>query len=185
MLSTLVYTATQCRHCKRHTYTEWSELNGFRSKIETHPSSAQASRRGSKFSEVLISSENTISLCLSHKVTYNCFVDTSVHRVFHSACELYVVAQGWSNFNECTGFNLRPTNLVGFEPHRVTDVVYIYFNCKWVFTRWQWYYNKTQHTSHKITHDQTKHSIQKYTQKVGQRDPGWRRGDSINAPALP
>jgi hypothetical protein len=23
----------------------------------------------------------------------------------------------------------------------------ISFNCKWVFTRWQWYYNKTQHTN--------------------------------------
>jgi hypothetical protein len=25
--------------------------------------------------------------------------------------------------------------------------IIIYFNCKWVFTRWQWYYNKTQHTN--------------------------------------
>jgi hypothetical protein len=25
--------------------------------------------------------------------------------------------------------------------------IYIYFNCKWVFTLWQWYYNKTQHTN--------------------------------------
>jgi hypothetical protein len=24
---------------------------------------------------------------------------------------------------------------------------YYYLNCKWVFTRWQWYYNKTQHTN--------------------------------------
>jgi hypothetical protein len=26
-------------------------------------------------------------------------------------------------------------------------IIIIYFNCKWVFTRWQWYYNKTQHTN--------------------------------------
>jgi hypothetical protein len=43
-----------------------------------------------------------------------------------------------------------------------TAVYYIiYLDCKWVFTRWQWY-NKTQHTnntSHKITlHTQIKHS---------------------------
>jgi hypothetical protein len=25
-------------------------------------------------------------------------------------------------------------------------IIIIYLNCKWVFTRWQWYYNKTQHT---------------------------------------
>jgi hypothetical protein len=23
---------------------------------------------------------------------------------------------------------------------------YYYFNCKWVFTQWQWFYNRTQHT---------------------------------------
>jgi ABC-type nickel/cobalt efflux system permease component RcnA len=44
----------------------------------------------------------------------------------------------------------------------------IILNCKWVFTRWQWYYNKTQHTSHKITHQaQTKHSTQNYTHNKG------------------
>jgi hypothetical protein len=40
------------------------------------------------------------------------------------------------------------------------------------FTRWQWYYNKTQHTqihiSRKITHHvQTKHSTQSYTNIKG------------------
>jgi hypothetical protein len=25
--------------------------------------------------------------------------------------------------------------------------IVIYFNCKWVFTGWQWHYNKTQHTN--------------------------------------
>jgi hypothetical protein len=39
------------------------------------------------------------------------------------------------------------------------------------FTRWQWYYNKTQDTNnahHKITHHaQTKHSIQNYTNNKG------------------
>jgi hypothetical protein len=29
--------------------------------------------------------------------------------------------------------------------------IIIYFNCKWVFTRWKWYYNKTQHTNN-ISH---------------------------------
>jgi hypothetical protein len=28
-------------------------------------------------------------------------------------------------------------------------------NCKWVFTRWQWYYNKTQHTNTHITQNNT------------------------------
>jgi hypothetical protein len=40
-------------------------------------------------------------------------------------------------------------------------IIIIYFNCKWVFIRWQWYYNKTQqtnnttikwNTAHKTTH---------------------------------
>jgi hypothetical protein len=36
----------------------------------------------------------------------------------------------------------------------------IYFNCKWVSTLWQSYYNKTQHTSHKITQrsNETQHT---------------------------
>jgi hypothetical protein len=25
-------------------------------------------------------------------------------------------------------------------------LLFIYSNCKWVFTRWQWYYNNTHHT---------------------------------------
>jgi hypothetical protein len=42
-------------------------------------------------------------------------------------------------------------------------IIIISLNCKLVFIRWQWYYNKTQHTkihiSHNITHHvQTKHS---------------------------
>jgi hypothetical protein len=28
----------------------------------------------------------------------------------------------------------------------------IYFNCKWAFTRWQWYYNKTQRHNAQMTH---------------------------------
>jgi hypothetical protein len=39
------------------------------------------------------------------------------------------------------------------------------------FTRWQWYYNKTQHTnntSHEVTHHaQRKHSTQNYTNSKG------------------
>jgi hypothetical protein len=39
------------------------------------------------------------------------------------------------------------------------------------FTRWQWYYNKTQYinnTSHKLVHHtQTKHSTQNYTNNKG------------------
>jgi hypothetical protein len=47
-------------------------------------------------------------------------------------------------------------------------IIITYFNCKWGFTRWQWYYNKTQHTAHKITHHtQTKHSTQNYTNSKG------------------
>jgi hypothetical protein len=47
--------------------------------------------------------------------------------------------------------------------------LFIYLNRKWVFTRWQWYYNKTQHTkhtSHKITHH-TQNSTQNYTSNKG------------------
>jgi hypothetical protein len=29
----------------------------------------------------------------------------------------------------------------------ILSIFYIYFNCKWVFTLWKWYYNKTQHTN--------------------------------------
>jgi hypothetical protein len=46
--------------------------------------------------------------------------------------------------------------------------LFIYFNCKLGFTWWQWYYNKTQHTSHKVTqHPQTKHITQNYTNNEG------------------
>jgi hypothetical protein len=46
--------------------------------------------------------------------------------------------------------------------------LFIYLTCKCVFTRWQWYYSKTQHTSHKITHhSQTKHSTQNYASSKG------------------
>jgi hypothetical protein len=30
-------------------------------------------------------------------------------------------------------------------------IIIIELNCKWIFTRWQWYYNKTQNTAHKDT----------------------------------
>jgi hypothetical protein len=50
-------------------------------------------------------------------------------------------------------------------------IIIIYLNCKWVSTRWHWYYNKTQHTNnthHTITHHtQTKHSTQNYTNNIG------------------
>jgi hypothetical protein len=50
-------------------------------------------------------------------------------------------------------------------------IIIIYFKCKWVSTRWQWYYSKTQHTNytlHKITHHaETKHSTQNYTNNKG------------------
>jgi hypothetical protein len=37
---------------------------------------------------------------------------------------------------------------------------YYLFNCTWVFTRWQWYYNKTQHNTHHIN------TAQKTTQTI-------------------
>jgi hypothetical protein len=47
----------------------------------------------------------------------------------------------------------------------------IYLNCKWGFTRWQWYYNKAQHTSNthhtEYHHTQTKHSTQNNTNNKG------------------
>jgi glucan phosphoethanolaminetransferase (alkaline phosphatase superfamily) len=39
-------------------------------------------------------------------------------------------------------------------------IIIIYFNCKWVFTRWQWYYNETQHTNN------TQHKLNKITQRL-------------------
>jgi hypothetical protein len=33
----------------------------------------------------------------------------------------------------------------------------IYFNCKWVFNRWQWYYNKAQHTNNTTIKRNTEH----------------------------
>jgi hypothetical protein len=52
-----------------------------------------------------------------------------------------------------------------FKGHLQYVYIVIYFSCKWIFARWQWYYNKTQHTkmhvSHKITHHaQIKYSTQ-------------------------
>jgi hypothetical protein len=59
---------------------------------------------------------------------------------------------------------------VGLRQRNTLFFIIIYLNCKWVFTRWQWYYNKTQHTTH-ITqnnhHTQTKHSTQNYTNNKG------------------
>jgi hypothetical protein len=45
-------------------------------------------------------------------------------------------------------------------------LLFIYLNCKGGFTRWQWYYNKTQHTNN-THHTQTKHSTQNYTDNKG------------------
>jgi hypothetical protein len=35
----------------------------------------------------------------------------------------------------------------GGSIYYITIIIIIYFYCKLVFTRWQWYYNKTQHTN--------------------------------------
>jgi hypothetical protein len=41
-------------------------------------------------------------------------------------------------------------------------LLFIYFDCKWVCTRWQWYYNKTHHTKYHTTLKQnTAHKITK------------------------
>jgi hypothetical protein len=45
-------------------------------------------------------------------------------------------------------------------------IIIVYFDCKWVFTRWQWYYNKTLNTNN-TQHTQTKHSTQNYTNDKG------------------
>jgi hypothetical protein len=39
-------------------------------------------------------------------------------------------------------------------------IISIYFNCKCVFSRWQWYYNKTQHTNNTTI---KQNSTQNYT----------------------
>jgi hypothetical protein len=51
-------------------------------------------------------------------------------------------------------------------------IIIIKLNCKWVFTRWQWYYNKIQYAkiyiSHKIAHHaHTNHSTHSYTNNKG------------------
>jgi hypothetical protein len=49
-------------------------------------------------------------------------------------------------------------------------IIIIKLNCRWTFTLWQWYYNKTQHKNHisqKIYHAQTKHCNQSYTSNKG------------------
>jgi hypothetical protein len=53
------------------------------------------------------------------------------------------------NFNDCLTnicWIIQLRNVAGTRS-RVFAVVIVYLNCKWVFTRWQWYYNKTQHTN--------------------------------------
>jgi hypothetical protein len=40
------------------------------------------------------------------------------------------------------------------SPARLMTIIYYYcyhLNCKWAFTRWQWYYNKTQHKNTRHT----------------------------------
>jgi hypothetical protein len=44
-------------------------------------------------------------------------------------------------------------------------ILFIYFNCKWVFTLWQWYYSKSQYTNK--TPRSNKHIIQNYTNNKG------------------
>jgi hypothetical protein len=51
------------------------------------------------------------------------------------------------------------------KPHTIGEILIrpayflfpIYFNCKWVFTCWQWYYIKTQHTNNTPRSNKTKH----------------------------
>jgi hypothetical protein len=40
-----------------------------------------------------------------------------------------------------------------------TFLIIVYFNCKWIFTWWQWYYNKTLHTNN--THRTKQHTTLK------------------------
>jgi hypothetical protein len=44
-------------------------------------------------------------------------------------------------------------------------IIITYFNCKWVFTLWQWDYNKTQHANN--TPHSNKHSTQNNTNNKG------------------
>jgi hypothetical protein len=59
---------------------------------------------------------------------------------------------------------------------------YYYLNCKWVFTRWQWYYNKTQHKNN-THHTQTKHSTQNYTDNKGHTTHNEYNANTIRATA--
>jgi glycosidase len=51
--------------------------------------------------------------------------------------------------------NSRFSKVIKTEPltgafQRRPFFIIIYFNFKWVFARWQWYYNKTQHTNNTL-----------------------------------
>jgi hypothetical protein len=58
------------------------------------------------------------------------------------------------------------------------------------FNRWQWYYNKIQHTkihiSHKITHHaQTRHSTQSYTNNKGHITHNEYNAKKVKATSIP
>jgi hypothetical protein len=56
----------------------------------------------------------------------------------------------------CEGYS---RSVVTVTPVYLFIIIFIYFNCKWSFTRWQCYYNKTQHTNN--THHTKQHTTLK------------------------
>jgi hypothetical protein len=53
-------------------------------------------------------------------------------------------------------------------PEITIIIIIIIINCKWVCTRWQWYYNTQYNTIHKITHTHSKQYTTKITNTVTQ-----------------
>jgi hypothetical protein len=54
--------------------------------------------------------------------------------------------------------------------------IIIYLNCKWVCTRWQWYYNKTTQIAHitqNVTPHSNKHSTRNYINTKGHTTLIW------------
>jgi hypothetical protein len=56
--------------------------------------------------------------------------------------------QEWLSYEQWDNVFVKDDDSNLFNAFLNTYMIFdIYFNCKWVFTRWQWYYNKTQHTN--------------------------------------
>jgi hypothetical protein len=49
---------------------------------------------------------------------------------------------------------------------KLSNIIIIIINCKWVWTRWQWYYNTQYNTTHTILYNTQKTENNTYTLKT-------------------